>query len=342
MEKNNSIKLWRIIFTYMILIYHFDNAFPFSAEMELTAGWYIAVEFFFIVSGYLLYRTYKNGRYESAFLYTIHRLKAIYPKYIVAVIIVWIALSISRGYTYRMSLGFLADSYFELLLLQGIGLGRGWDYINPTLWYISVLLIAGYIIYFLLTHIEEWFVKFIAPVFVIFTYAYLYRTFGHINVVMDIEGFWGNFALLRGVADMCVGIIAAKGTDYLLQKDKADLSMKRIIGALVLLLVIVLSALFGFSQYDFLFVIMIAFGVATAFLPTDSSFINSKLIDKWSGMTLSIYLLHDLFRAYVFPSVFSGNYQLGEKMGIMCIYLITVTIAAALFDMLMNKVVKKF
>ena len=57
MEKTNSIKLWRIVFTYMILIYHFDNAFPFSVEMELAAGWYIAVEFFFIVSGYLLYRT---------------------------------------------------------------------------------------------------------------------------------------------------------------------------------------------------------------------------------------------------------------------------------------------
>ena len=55
MDKNNSIPFWRIIFTYMIVMFHFDTTFPWMRELGLVTGWYLAVEFFFLVSGYLIY-----------------------------------------------------------------------------------------------------------------------------------------------------------------------------------------------------------------------------------------------------------------------------------------------
>ena len=49
MSRNNAIDFWRIIFTYMIVVFHFDTTFPYVNRLGLTPGWYIAVEFFFIV-----------------------------------------------------------------------------------------------------------------------------------------------------------------------------------------------------------------------------------------------------------------------------------------------------
>lgn len=51
----NMIEFWRVIFTLMIAVYHFNNTYSISwGKWNLTPGWYIGVEFFFIVSGYLL------------------------------------------------------------------------------------------------------------------------------------------------------------------------------------------------------------------------------------------------------------------------------------------------
>ena len=47
----NSIYIWRIVFTVLIMVMHFNNVYSKIYENpHITGGWYIAVEFFFIVS----------------------------------------------------------------------------------------------------------------------------------------------------------------------------------------------------------------------------------------------------------------------------------------------------
>ena len=71
----------------MIMIYHFDTHF-FVRSIVCEGGvfgWYIAVDFFFMVSGFLLYqKAEKDGNTLNAFGYTLGRVKKIYPAYLLA------------------------------------------------------------------------------------------------------------------------------------------------------------------------------------------------------------------------------------------------------------------
>ncbi len=315
----------------MIVIYHFDNAFPFTAEIGVTPGWYIAVEFFFLVSGFLIARQAESGRYATATEFTLHRYRKLWPKYIAALALTFAAACyVTRPGWYEM-LKEAIDSYWEILLLQGIGLDRGWDYISPTLWYISVMLIGGHFLYYLLRHHKKITEQMIAPAAVIVCYSYLYRHVGTLNTVVVIEDFYLNQALMRGLADMCLGIFSFM-LYRRLQTQPERLKHIQWISPVIFISVILVSLKAGYTSLDFFFTLLFVPAVAMAFLPHTQTR-ASIFIEKWSGITYSIYLLHDIFRAWLFPKVFfTGNYSLAEKFKIMGGYMAAVTIAALVFD----------
>ena len=51
-KRNGEIDLFRFIFSVMIIIFHFGNTYNY----RIFQNGYIAVEFFFVVSGYLMAR----------------------------------------------------------------------------------------------------------------------------------------------------------------------------------------------------------------------------------------------------------------------------------------------
>ena len=57
-KKSNSIVIWRIIFTYFVTGFHFDNQYLITYSLGLDNGTYLSVEFFFMVTGYLMYEGY--------------------------------------------------------------------------------------------------------------------------------------------------------------------------------------------------------------------------------------------------------------------------------------------
>lgn len=63
MTRNNTIYFWRIIFTYIIALHHLRNCFG-----QVTS-WYVAVDFFAVVSGYLLMHHSLNHPDESVWEY---------------------------------------------------------------------------------------------------------------------------------------------------------------------------------------------------------------------------------------------------------------------------------
>ena len=343
MSRNNTIDFWRIIFTYMIVIFHFDTSFPFVGKMGLTPGWYIAVEFFFIVSGYLLYHKVCGDREEtSPWGYTMHRYRQIYPKYLISLLLTFAVSAAIRGLSAAESVDLLLDSYWELLGLQGIGLSRGWDYINPVNWYISVLFISGFILWYFLKRHKKAFIHLIAPVFVMIAYSNLYRISGTKNAAVDIEGFYVNYALMKGIADMCMGVFAAKINERIREKQKNQTGGWRrgttlqAAAAAGFVFVMILAAVRGNSKLDCLMALVLTLSVALAFLPAPGSFFGCRLIRGWSRITLNIYLLHEVFRTWIFPRLFPGKYALHQTMLIMALYILCVTGAAVLFEYLLK------
>ncbi len=329
--KNNAIPFWRIIFTYMIVIFHFDFMFPYSEAMGVRAGWYIGVEFFFLVSGFLLYRKVMSPKaFDSAFGYTLHRYQSLYLKYLMAFAVTFLAVVL----LHKRSIGaaeLLADSFFEILLLQEIGLGRAWDFINPTLWYLSVLVIAGHIIYYLLLRHRKLFLELIGPVLILVSASVLYRYYGWLDAVTSLDQpFFINGSIFRGLMEMTLGVYCAMFSDRIAQTAFARRYAQ--VSWVLFPLVIFAAAWKGHSKVDFLLLFLLFFGVAGAFLPTENRFLSHPLIQKWGGITLNLYLLHELFRCHVFPALFPGPHALRETLLYLVLYVLAVTAAAVVFE----------
>ncbi|MCR4611895.1 MAG: acyltransferase [Lachnospiraceae bacterium] len=332
--KTNNIYLWKILFTYMIIAFHYPMTLSFLYEKGCTWGWYIAVEFFFVVSGALLYKNMSvySDRYKGAWQYNLHRYKNIWPKYLMAFVCVFVAIVIKEGYGFKEIYRKLLDSILEIFMLQGIGLNRDWDYINPTLWYISILIIAGYVIYWFLANHKDTFIKIIVPICLVIGYSYLYRYVGSLDAVVKTEGFYGNQALIRGFLDMCLGIYAMEFSKFLYNRFERRWWL-RIIEVVLVALVVVLSLTDGHSTNDFAFLIMIFVIVAIGFIPRKRVAFDS-FIKLWASITLNIYLIHELFRTYIMDLIFP-NLTYGELHVVPSIvYFVLVTLAAIVMELI--------
>ena len=337
-NKNNSITLWRIVFTYLIMIFHFDNVYVIFQEFNLTLGWYIAVEFFFIVSGYLLYANLDrlSQKCHSGWDYFVYRFKKIYPFYLGAFLISLILYTIGNHiFTPKNILDILSTKYFELFAMHAIGLDVGWSNINNTSWFICIMFIAGFIIFHCLVKWKDNFINFVAPLIIIISFSYLYRYMGGLGAVVQISGVYENQPLMRGLADMCLGIFAARLNGYIVANCK-KLRWIKLAGVLGFLFVILFSAKYGNSTRDFLFAIVLTVSVGIGFLPSEHKLFESKLLQYWSNITLSIYLLHDVFRSIVFPKFIGYTPHLSVKFVYMGLYLVVVTVSAVIFDALIK------
>ena len=88
--KNRAIEFYRFAAAILILCYHFHwAAFP---DGELFAGCYLFVEFFFILSGYLMFSYVRRHGTEAerrepakaAFRYMRERLRRLYPQHLLS------------------------------------------------------------------------------------------------------------------------------------------------------------------------------------------------------------------------------------------------------------------
>lgn len=335
-KKQNSIVLWRIVFTYLVAIYHFDVAYAISNQIGVRSAWYIAVEFFFIVSGYLLYSNLDklSETFGSGLAYWKSRFCKLYPYYLGSFILCLLLYAYLSGE--RLS-DLLVTHVFEMFAMQGIGLNVGWVYVNDTAWYISVVLIAGFLIFHCLVKWKDTFVKFVAPIIVMAAFSYFFRFRGNINAVLEAEGLWLSHGLLRGLSGMCLGIFAAEGNAWLRQEKRDGLFM-RILGVLGFLFVIIGSVKYGISEMDFLFAVILAVSVAIGFLPSRAKVFQLGWIQKWSDLTLSIYLVHYAFSEYVFAGLLGVPGELPGKLLYAGVYLVTITIAAIIFDSAIRKI----
>lgn len=333
-KKENSIVLWRIIFTYVIAIYHFDNCYYILEELNLRSAWYIAVEFFFIVSGFLMFNNLDklSETCKTGFDYFLLRFRKTYPYYLGGFLLCFILYVLIRG---ERATDVLVTHVFELFCMHGIGLDQPWIYMNNTTWYLSVMLIAGFIIFHCLVKWKDTFVHFVAPIIVMVTFSYLFRYLGTINGVAETDGLFLNQALMRGLADMCLGIFAAKLNRWL-QREKTDTFLLRLLGTLGFLFVIVGSLKYGVSEMDFLFAVVLTFAVAIGFLPSKALIFKSRFLQHWSDLTLCIYILHYAFAQYIFSEIVEIPSNLQDKLIYMCIYLVVITFAAILFRIIIK------
>ena len=107
----------------------------------------------------------------------------------------------------------------------------------------------------------------------------------------------------------------------------------RVIEVVLVLLVMILSLTDGNSTNDYAFLVMIFVIVAIGFIPRKRVGID-VFIEKWSSITLNIYLIHELFRTYIMDLIFP-NLEYGELHILPpVVYFVLVTAAAIVMELL--------
>lgn len=193
--KNRAIEFYRFLAIVCIAVFHFN--IQFTGEYLFLKGGYLGVEFFFILSGYLLICTYKKkDRPDTAWEFWIRRIKHLYPPFFLMVILFILFDILVRHYINSpIELAMrLSDELWELLLLQDIGI-PGVFSCEGSLWFLCSLSINLYVIYYLLLRYEDVYLNFLIPIFCILAYGYIGKTFGSLS--MQEEWLGGGYPLRR-------------------------------------------------------------------------------------------------------------------------------------------------
>ncbi|MBR1391654.1 MAG: acyltransferase [Lachnospiraceae bacterium] len=152
--RNRSIEFWRFVFSMEVVYYHTSNSTALPASHFVHGGW--CVEFFFILSGFLMAYTWKNVEYNqiliNAWNKTIKRIKSLAPMVYFCLVLIFFY----RFYIYRYNMGWSNErllDYGKSAILELFFLNGFHDisnHANGPSWYISTLIICGFFIYILL------------------------------------------------------------------------------------------------------------------------------------------------------------------------------------------------
>ncbi|MBE6140962.1 MAG: acyltransferase [Firmicutes bacterium] len=242
-EKNSTIELWRFILTVAIAIGHL-NSFIWRATGEkliFTGGRFLA--FFMFLSGYFLMAHYQSHKKEKtmpstrAWKYTGRRISALYPALLGGVTFAFLVRNIISKTKLTDYFAIFMDSIFEFLGLSQIGLvgliepktavfeaipgvSTLW---NGPLWYISALILCGFILYYIVAKSEDFF-NFFAVIFIIITYGGVGLTeLGWDRSAISVLGFSNGIA--RVMAGMCLGMLLYYVVEYFQKKKFSETLM---------------------------------------------------------------------------------------------------------------------
>ena len=290
------IQIMRAVCCLAIVLFHSR----YLAESELWGSMplrfgYLAVEFFFITSGYLM--AAKACRKEESGLplnvdtrqYICHKFGRIYPYVAFAFAVATINICIVRQYD---PVSGVFKALFEPLLLGASGLSTG--YYNGPIWYLSALLLGSLILYPLCRRWKRTFTDLVAPVAALLLAGYLYRQCG--NLCQDLYP----YGLLRGLTGMCFGCAGYAVCQQLSQKEpgrgaKLLLTAVELIGYAVVL--------FGMQwnrpeHWDYQFLLILAVCIAISF-SGKSYTAGIPAGGKWFGwvgkICLPVYLCHEFW-----------------------------------------------
>lgn len=179
-----------------IVFYHFWG----NRAGIFTHG-YLAVDFFFIVSGFFLMRTCIYKKYKTGFDYV----KNLFYNYFPKTTFVLIYLAIFNWIMGNWSINQLPHLLYEILYMYILGIASQ-NYVYSLLWYIPILCFI-LSMYFNLYIINASILKnVVMPIIIISSYSYIFAKYGSMADFRAIAA--GDFfikGIYRGAADIAVG-----------------------------------------------------------------------------------------------------------------------------------------
>ena len=301
---------------------------------------YLVVEFFFILSGYLLMNSYLK-KSTTAMQYTINRLKRCYFEYFVASVFTFLYFGLLyNSLNHTMSLEVVVRYLPEVFLVQSIGFFNG-GY-NYPMWYFSVLIVGGYFLYFLISRFRSLATSFILPLLIIFSMTFLFNGRDSIEDFTKYGFIYSPF--MRGVAEMSIGIVlCAFAHSRYCNFRSLSIYLSRLIDCISMAVLLFTFLCFLLpTAYDKYVLITYPVIILSAIRNRGILYrlFNTSIWNKLGGVTYQMFLIHA-----VLGSVFNNLAEaLGIFRGIICfiVYSFVVTFLAFVFKAICFKLQQRY
>ncbi|MDE6727287.1 MAG: acyltransferase [Oscillospiraceae bacterium] len=323
-QRNGAIDFWKFAFSILIVICHLEIMPSFAHDRVI---WFksasIGVEFFFIVSGFLMAKhTRDEGMTAGKATWEFIKSKylGIIPMYLFAY---FVSLTVKAALGDDL-LKLFGGSIFELLFLHNAGLSQLFGarfFVVQATWYISAMLLSMFVLYPILHSHRDMFLNVVAPLLCIFIMGYFAK---YEKTLKFMDGF---FSIMRAAAEICLGCIAYRVCEVLKKHQiaKATGVMLTIIECSCYISIFVTAFFIGRGMYDFIAVIILAMGVAISFSGKSySGIIFRGVLCKFLGkLSLAIYLNHVIV-IYLFQDF---NMPLSVTTEVILVFALTIALS---------------
>ena len=186
----------KLLFIFLIVMHHS------SYFSEILRHAYMAVDLFFMISGFLLMRTLISKQQMGTGAYFRSRISKLYPHYLLAFAAMFISVSVYKDEPINLNL--ILHSLPELLMIQNLGIFAGG--VNYPCWYLSVLVYASILLFFLGRKLPRRWFNTIAVLCSCLSYGYiLYFTGGKMETFATVGVLYLPF--WRGMAGLFCGTL---------------------------------------------------------------------------------------------------------------------------------------
>lgn len=323
-QRNQMIDLARMLFCLAVVSNHWNSMVNGSESVYITTRYgYLSVEFFFLVSGYLMAASLKKYQHQSIGISTgrmlISKYKRILPYYSIAWGLGMIVQHLSETTTITQIAKHAIMSVPAFLGLQMLGVPL-YQANGPT-WYISAMLITMLISYPLLYTFKKKYCEVVAPIIAVLCYCYLLATVGHFSTIDPLENGIVYTGLIRGFAGISLGCTCYSFTQVLSAKN-FTIWGKKLLTAVELcsyMMALLLMNSQGWIRPDFYVILCFAIAITLTFsnktftaqlnLPFSTGFLGSLsliiyLVDS-PARALTVHILPNVGRDFrILPSLF--------------------------------------
>ncbi len=309
-EKLLNLEFLKFVLAIIIILYHswhygaIPTMFPhleIVKKLTLAYSGNLAVDAFFIISGFLLLYTFNNS--ISVLDFIKKKIIRLWP-----MVAVFAGTDVIIQYFINHTPHYMPyDQILRILMIENIGLNI---YFSKVTWYVSVLLWISTLFFYLIKNFSKKIVDLIVPLLVVFCYAFLIHAYkGNVCSIIDSKYYIFNAGVMRGIAGM--------GTGYLIFNFYNSMkpyipSVRKWLGYTIAeccLLFFVLNYLaFHKLEYHSNFVILVGIVILLILFILKRGGVSKLLNNKFSAVlgrySYSIYIIHmfvlTVFRTYLY------------------------------------------
>ena len=300
-KRNGTIDFMRFLFSILIIFAHCNLPSMYSVPKSIFSSSVLGVEFFFIVSGFLMAKSKPSDMPvgQASFRFIVRKYLSFMPVYVFSYIVSITVSAVTRGWDFEKIFSNIGSSVSEIFMVHMSGLSmfdEHTEFIVGASWYLSAMLIAMAVLFPFLYAKRDVFLNIIAPLLSLCLFSYIYIKQGKLSLTTTYADFPVYYGLLRALAEISLGVFCFNISDKI--KDVKVTKVMSFILTVVELgcYVWVLAGCYyiPYGSWDFAVVLLLAISVTISFSGKSySPIIFSAPVFGFLGkFSLSLYLNH--------------------------------------------------